>query len=190
MPSQAEVVNQVLNELGRLPVPDITQSSDAILISNKLTVLLPELLLRTDWNFAVKYVIDSSPLRTPISPEFLYNYQLPPDYNRLDRISWMTINFGLVYRIVDNVLMCNVFPIQYWYVINNIDLSVMSASFYRALVLYLAAETAMVITNDEKLALYLEKKYQQKMADAIRQNDMDRMVVSTPYQDFYRQTYI
>lgn len=190
MPSMADVVNQVLNEFGRLPVPDYTLDSSGILISNKVNVLLPELLLRTDWNFAIKFVVDSSPLSVPISPEYYYNYELPPDYNRLDRISWFTINFGLVYRIIDNVLMTNVYPIQYYYVQNNVDLGVISASFYRCLVLYVAATTCMAITNDEGLAKYLQSMYQQKMVDAIRQNDMDRMVVSTPYNDFNRQTYI
>lgn len=190
MPSMADVVNQVLNEFGRLPVPDYTQDQSGILISNKVNVLLPELLLSTDWNFAITYVIDSSPIIPPISPEYYYNYQLPPNYNRMDRISWFTINFGLVYRIIDNILMCNVYPIQYYYVVNNADLGVISASFYRALVLYVAATTCMAITNDEKLTAYLNVEYKNKRIDAIRQNDMDRQIFSTPYNDFDRSTYI
>lgn len=190
MPSLAEIVNQVLTEFGRLPIPDYTQDSSGILIANRVMTLLPELLLRTDWNFAIKYVTDDSPLSVNISPEYLYNYQLPPDYDRMDRVSWFSINFGLVYRIIDGVIMCNVRPIQYYYVVNNIDLNVMTPVFYRALVLYVAATTCSAITNDEKLRVILEKLYQQKMVDAIRQNDMDRMVVSTPYNDFGRPTYI
>lgn len=186
----AEVVNQVLNELGRNAVPDYTQDQSGTLIAAKVDVLLPELLLRTDWNFAITYVVDSSPIIPPISPEYYYNYQLPPNYNRMDRISWFTINFGLVYRIIDNILMCNVYPIQYYYVIDNVDLGMISYSFYRALVLYTAFVTAMPITNDEKLAAYLKAEYKEKLIDAIRQNDMDRMVVSTPVNDFDRQTYI
>lgn len=190
MPTQLDVVNQVLNELGRTPITDTANDVSGTLISNKINVLLPELLLRTDWNFAINYVTDNTPLTTLISPEFPYNYQLPADYNRMDRISWFAINFGLVYRIIDNVLMTNTRPIEYYYVRNTVDLNKISFSFYRALVLYVASVSAMSITNDEGLAKYLQVEYQQKLADAIRQNDMDRMVVSTPFNDFNRQTYI
>lgn len=190
MPTQVDIVNQVLNELGRQPISDISDDPASILISNKLNVLYPELLLRTDWNFAIAYVVDSTPLTTVISEEFPYNYQLPSDYNRMDRISWFSINFGLVYRIIDNVLMTNTYPIQYYYVRNNVDYTYMSAAFYRALVLYVASVSAMGITNNEKLAAYLQVEYNKKLVDAIRQNDMDRMVVSTPFNDFNRQTYI
>lgn len=190
MPTQLDVVNQVLNELGRSPIADVTNDPAGTLISNKIDVLLPELLLRTDWNFAIEYVTDDSPLTSVISPEFPYNYQLPANYNRMDRVSWMTINFGLVYRIIDGILMTNVRPVQYYYVTGTVDLSKISYSFYRALVLYVASVSAMAITNDEKLVAYLDGEYRQKLNDAIRQNDMDRMVVSTPYNEFYRTTYI
>lgn len=190
MPNQTQIVNQVLNELGRLPVTDITLSQDTVLISNKIDVLLPELLLRTDWNFAIKFVVDNTPLTVPISTEYPYNYQLPPDYNRIDRMSWFAVNFGLIYRIIDNVIMTNTKPIQYYYVTDTVDLSKISDTFYRALVLYVASASCMAITQDEKLAAYLKLEYREKLADAVRQNDMDRMITTTPYNDFNRSTYI
>ena len=190
MPTQIDVVNQVLNELGRLPVSDINDDNSSILISNKIDVLYPELLQRTDWNFAIAYVTDNTPLTTRISPEYLFNYQLPPNYDRMDRVSWLSINFGWVYRIIDDVIITNVRPIQYYYVVNDASLSVISETFYRALVLYVASASAPSITNNTGLVKYLKTEYIMKLNDAIRQNDMDRMIVSTPYNDFDRTTYI
>jgi len=192
MPTQLEVVNQALNELGRNAVQNINDLPESQLIANKLNVLLPELLLRTDWNFAIKFVQDNNPLTTNFSPDFLYTYKLPADYNRMDRFSWLTTGqaFGFYYRILDGLVLTNAKPINYYYVVNNIDYAFLPALFYRALSLYAAAETAMAITNKAELAKYLEVKYQQKIVDAMLQNDMDRYIQSTPYNDFDRATYI
>lgn len=192
MPSQLDIVNQTLNELGFPFVEVITQTAGSILIANKINILHPEMLLRTDWNFAIKYVSDNTPLTTLISPEFLYNYQLPPDYNRMDRFSWFAnaSSFGFYYRIIDNVIMTNSRPIQYYYVVNNADLSVISSLYYRALVLYCAAECAIVLTQNAPLTKLLEVKYQQKLNEAILLNDQERYIQSTPYNDFDRQAYI
>lgn len=186
----ADIVNQVLNELGRLPVADFTKDQAGLLIANKAIALRSEFLARTDWNFAIKYVTDNTPLTINISPEYPYNYQLPADYVRMDRISWFTISFGLIYRIIDNIIMTNVRPIQYYYVSNSALFSAFDEVSYRAFILYVAADICAPITNDEKLTAYLERKYRDKLADAIRRNDMDRQVLTTPYNDFLRQTYI
>lgn len=192
MPSQLDVVNQALNELGFPFVEVINQTPGSTLLANKINILHPEMLLRTDWNFAIKYVTDNTPLTTVISPEFLYNYQLPPDYNRLDRFSWFAnaASFGFYFRIIDDVIMTNSRPVQYYYVVNDADLGVIDPLYYRALVLYIAAESAVVLTQNEPLAKLLESKYQQKLSEAILKNDMDRYVQSTPYNDFDRQVYI
>ena len=192
MPAKLDVVNQALNELGFPAVQALTSTAASTLISNKLDILLPELLLRTDWNFAIKFVTNNTPNTVNISPDYLYNYALPPDYNRMDRFSWQlsTTAFGFVYRIIDQTLMTNVRPVLYYYVTANVDYSVITPLFYRALVLYVAAESAAVLTNNIGLAKILEGKYQQKMNEAIIENDQDRMIQSTPMNYYDRQSYI
>ena len=190
MPTKLDIVNQALNELGRLPVADLSNDQSATILGNTLDILLPELLLRTDWNFSIKYIANNTPLIVNISPEFAYNYELPPDYNRMDRISWQTVNFGLYYRIIDNVIMTNSRPLNYYYVPNIVDLATIPPLFYRVLVLYLAATKCMVLTQNEGLTKYLQTEYLGKLSDAIRQNDMDRYGQGTAYNDFNRQSYI
>ncbi len=188
MPTKLEVVNQALNEIGRLPVTNINDSDDSLLISGKLDVLLPEMLLRTDWNFAIKYIKDDTPLTVNFSPDFQYTYQLPSDYNRFDRAGYAQLTFP--YRLVDSRLLCDERPVSYYYVVNNVDYEVITPLFYRALSLYAAAKSAMALTNKEELTLYLENEYIRKLNDAILQNDMDRRVVSTPFNDFDRIVYV
>lgn len=191
MPSKLEVVNQILNELGHPPVASITNADDAsIIISPRCDLLANELLLRTTWNFAIKYVSNTTPLVNSFSPDFLYSYQLPSDFGSLDRISPQTTNFGLYYRIVDDMICTNSKPLNFYYVVNQVDYSAITIMFQRALVLYVAADVCNVLTNKEELARYLERKYEEKLNDAIRQNDMQRFVQSTPFNDFDRQVYI
>lgn len=191
MPSKLEVVNQILNELGRPPVADITNTDDAsIIISPRCDLLANEMLLRTPWNFAIKYISNTTPLPTSFSPDFLYSYQLPFDFGYLDRISPQTTNFGLFYRIIDDQICTNSKPLNFYYVVNQVDYSVISIMFQRALVLYTAADVCDVITNKEELTKSLEVKYEKKLNDAIRQNDMQRYVQSTPFNDFDRQIFI
>ncbi len=190
MPTKLDVVNQALGELGQAPVSNINDSPAAITISNKLDVLLPEMLLATEWNWALKFVNDNTPNTVNLTPDFPYNYTLPADYGRMCNFSWQTMNFGLYYRIMDGVIMTNSRPILYYYIVNNVDYAVIPAIFYRALSLYAAATSCDSITNNDSLSKKLQIKYENKLVDAIRQNDMDRYITSTPYNDFDRQTYI
>lgn len=191
MPSKLDVVNQILNELGREPVTSIVNTDDAsIIISPRVDLLANELLLRAPWNFAIKYISNTTPLVASFSPDFLYSYQLPFDFGYLDRISPQTTNFGLYYRIIDDQICTNSLPLNFYYVVNQVDYSVISVMFQRALVLYTAADVCAVLTNNEALTKYLEAKYETKLNDAIRQNDMQRFIQSTPFNDFDRQIYI
>ncbi len=123
-----------------------------------------------------------------LSPDFVFNYVLPFDFGRFFKFS--TNTFPLYYEILDNLLLVNVKPVQYYYVVNNVDYEVITALFYRALAIYAAADTCMALTQNAVLTKYLQEKYLENKSNAILQNDMDRDVTSTPYNDFDRQTYI
>lgn len=189
MTSKLTVVNQALQELGRLPVTAINDDDSAIVISNKLDALLPEMLLRTDWNFAIQYVSINTPLSSDFSPEFTYSYQLPFDFGRFDRFS-PTITYAGNYRIVDGMLLSNVRPVQFYYVVNNISYASIPALFERALVMYVSARTCMTLTNNVQLTTYLEGEYKEALMNAILSNDMERRVVTMPYNDFDRTTFV
>ncbi len=139
--AKIDVINQALLELGRLPVIQETDSKDAQVIGTKLDILLPVLLASTTWNFAIKFVYNNTPTTQVLSPDFVFNYVLPFDFGRFFKFS--TNTFPLYYEILDNLLLVNVKPVQYYYVVNNVDYEVITALFYRALAIYAAADTCI-----------------------------------------------
>lgn len=190
MPSQLDVINFAMTEIGRPPVTNPADQPSSTLMLAKLPALLNKFLQLTDWNFTIKFVVDNTPTVSPFSPDFLYSYQLPPDFMRFDRMSPLTTNFGLYYRFIDSLLCTNMKPIQYYYVSNDLDYQLLSPTAFIALSQYLASEVVMALTNNTTLTAYIKKKYEESLSDAMRFNDMERYVQSLPYNDFDRQTYI
>jgi hypothetical protein len=186
--AKIDIVNQALMELGSLPVIQVSDTQQATLINAKIDLLFPALLAQGPWNFAIKYISDSTPLTTQFSPDFLYAYQLPSDFGRF--FKWITNIWPLYYEFADGLLLTSIFPVQYYYVTNNIDFDKISILFYRALAIYVAADVAPVLTNNTVLAQYLYKKFEGERDNAYLQNDMDRLVEATPFNEYDRQTYI
>lgn len=185
--SKLDVINQAMIEIGRLPVTNENDSDASQLISAKIDLLLPLMLLETTWNFAVKYISDSTPNTQQFSPEYLYTYQLPFDYGRLFR--FQTNCWPLTYMITDGLLLTDILPIQYYYIVNSIDFDAFNALFYRALSLYTASDSCLVLTNNEQLTQYLAQKYEKAKSDAMLFNDMERDVRTVPYNDYDRTVW-
>lgn len=189
MPSQLQLVNRCLSELGRLSVSSITDSDDAKYVAAKINELYPELLLETNWNFAVVYRTDSTPLSTDFSPDFSYSYQLPGDFGRF--FKWAATGAQWpVYEFSDGLLLAQTLPVQYYYISNQVSFTVLTPLFSRALILYAAAKSAPTLTNNVSLMGYLERQYEKALVKAILQNDMERSVTTTPYNDFDRISYV
>jgi hypothetical protein len=191
MSSKLDVVNQVLSEIGRPPVASIANTDDAsLIISPRVDLLSQELLLRTQWNFAVIYKQDTTPLPVSISPDFPWTYQLPANFGSFAQTSPQNPNFGLYYRFINNYICTIANPIQYYYIVNQVDYTVITPLFSRALVLYTASDVCLSLTQNAQLTRYLKDKYMEKLDDALKQNDQQRYIQSTPYNDFNRSTYI
>jgi hypothetical protein len=189
MPSELQLVNRCLSELGRLPVVAITDSDDARYVAAKINELFPEVLLEANWNFAVKYITDDAPLTAIFSPDYSYTYQLPGDFGKF--FKWATTGAQWpVYQFADGYLLAQTLPVQYYYIVNSCSFSVLTPLFSRALILYAASKSAPTLTNNVALAQYLEKEYAKALSKAILENDMERSVTTTPYNDFDRITYV
>lgn len=191
MPSQLDVINYALTEIGRLPVVNAEDTQGSQLMLSKVDALLRKYLKLTDWNFAIKYVTDNTPVVSPFSDQYLYSYQLPADFGRFDRTGrQLSATFGLYYRLIDNFIVTNSRPFAYYYVVKQCSYGVIDDTSFIAMGLYLASECAMALTNDKLLVAYLKQSYGKALADAMRFNDMERFIQSTPYNDFDRQAYI
>lgn len=189
MPALIELVNRTLSELGRPNVDALGATPDAMYVQNKIIELAPEVLLEYRWTWAVKYITDSSPLTVNFSPDYVYSYQLPGDFGRF--FKWASTGAQWpYYEIVDGLMLANTLPIQYYYIISDADLTVWPPLPSRMLVLYAAAKSAPTLTNNIQLAGYLEGEYTKIRTRAIQQDDMERSVQSTAYNDFDRVQFI
>lgn len=191
--TKLDIINQVLNEISSASTDNVNDNDAALIISNKLDILLPELLCETDWNFATKYVDNNTPLVTDFSPQYRYSYALPPDFGRFDRFyNFSTYGAwgGLPWRIVDGQLLTNQRPIQYYYVVNNCAYGVLPPKFARALIMYCAAEVAAQLTENLIFLETLNGKSDQKIAEAVVFNDQERPIARVPYNDFDRPSIV
>lgn len=189
MPSQLEMVNRTLAELGRPAVQQIAGNANAEYIAAKIAELYPELLLSYTWTFATVYKYDDNPRSVNFSPDFTYTYQLPANFGQF--FKWATSGAQYpAYEFVDGLLLAQTRPVQYYYIVNDADYTVFPPLFARAVVLYAASESAPILTNDVQLATYLEKKFLMTLDKAIKQDAMQRSVVQVPYNDFDRILFV
>jgi hypothetical protein len=190
MPTQLQLVNRTLSELGRLSVSSIDESPDAEQANAKLLELAPELYELYNWSFLVKYIFDNTPLTANFSPDYNYTYQLPGDFGHF--FKWQaTGSQWPIYEIVDGLLLAQVKPVGYYYIVNQADPSVYSPLFARMLILYAAAKLAPTLTNNVQLTKYLESEHEKIKSQAITQDDMiGNPHSATPYNDFNRITFV
>ena len=189
MPSLLDLVNRTLSELGRESVSQVEDSPDSVAAQAKILELAPEVLLDYNWNFAIVYVANYSPETTNYSPDFVYSYQLPGNYGKFFR--WASTGSQWpFYEIVDGMMLANTLPIQYYYIANDVPFELWPPLVARQLVLYAACKLAPTLTNNMPLAGYLKGEYAEARTKAILENDMERSVQSTPYNDFDRITFV
>ena len=189
MPSELDLVNIALAELGRPVVTSLSDNESAQLLGKRIETLAPIQLLSYNWNFAIKYRSDNTPLVDNFSEDFVYTYNLPGDYGKFYK--WASIgNQHPSYQIVDGLLQTNEKPIKYYYIINNAGYEILPSLYAYALAIYAASELCLVLTNNIQLTSYLKQKHTEYINKAILENDMERAVTSMPYNDFDRTTFV
>lgn len=187
MPTQLQMVNMALNELGKPTVSNINDSPAAQQVAAFLTQCYPEVLLECNWNWGVKYVQDSSPLTENYSPDFMYTYLMPSDWGQFFKWSQGT---WPVYEFVDTFILANQTPIQYYYIVNNAPFALVPPLAARAIALYVASKAAPTLVNNAVFTKYLKDEYKIAKINAILQNDQQRLITSGPYNDFDRITFV
>lgn len=186
--SKLTVINEALLAIGAAPVANENETERSKFISEKLEHLLPILLLSETWNFATKYREDDTPITQNFSPDYRYTYQLPFDYGRFVQLA--NNRFVLDFVIIDRLILTNTKPFRYYYVVNTIDYSIMPPIFARTLALYVAADSAIPLTQNVQLAKLLNAQYLQEKTNALLLNNMERDIKSAPYNDFDRVMWV
>lgn len=180
--SKLTLINQALLELGLLSVAAVNESDAAKFIAAKLDSLLPNLLLTTNWHFALKYREDNTPLTENFSPEYPYTYQLPYDFGRFYHGGSQFVD----YQLIDGYVLSHSKPLTYYYTVNTVDYAVMPTYFARVLALYAAADSAIALTQNVQLAHLLESRYQQEKMNALLLESMEHGLMIAPHNDFDR----
>lgn len=189
MASLLDIVNYALAEIGKPNVSNVNDSDAAIYIQAKVLQLYKEVLLDYNWNFAIVYVANYSPLTVNFSPDYVYSYALPGDYGKF--FKWASTGAQWpIYAIWDAMMLANTLPIQYYYIKNDVPFEFWPPLVVRLLVLYVAAKSAPQLTNNVQLAQYLKAEYTEMRWKAIMENDQERSIQSTRYNEFNRITFV
>lgn len=152
-----KIVNMALSKIGAKTITDFSDKSD-IQLEDTYNHIRDKLLMRHPWNFAQA--------RDTIEPnddapdfEWDYEYDLPYDYLGNATLYESDADF----KIEGNTLLCNDNIIYLKYTAQITDVSAYSPLFIELLILELASELAITISNDQvmkdRLLLELEQKF-------------------------------
>jgi hypothetical protein len=201
--SETMIVNMALSRIGNtLQISDInTDTSTAGDQARLHYVNARDSLLRSHpWNFAIKRAELSSDATAP-SFEYGYAFPLPNDCLKVIRTSWEATGWSnrdeavrvfwdansIPYRIERHssgatALLCNEDSVSIEYVAQVVDTAVFDPMFTDVLVARLAAEFAMPLADNPRLAQQMWDLYARKLSEARvmdAQEGSSREVVDT-----------
>lgn len=168
-----KVCNMALGKIGAAKITAISDKAD-INLQQIYDLTRDKLLVRYQWNFAMAREEltpnDESPLF-----EWAYAYDLPMDFLGRPEL----YNSKAEFAIEGLTLLCNDDIVQLKYIAQITDPSMFSPLFTECFILGLAAELAVIITNDQKLKEALLIEQRNKMLDAMLINSYDNNLAET-----------
>jgi len=171
---QVTICNLALSKLGEQSITSLDDGSlEARFCSLHYPVVLQQILLLNNWNFATKQAQLTQLSSTPLFG-WSYAYQLPADYSRMNQFNGFNLGDSLhSYEIQGNTLLTNDDQAQITYISNSPDQSLFTPGFCRAFVLLLASELCKPLAGTENLktALLAEFKTTMSAASQIDSND-------------------
>ncbi len=175
------VVNQVMNELGRQGVSSTTDDPWAVVIAQQLPGNLVYILQQTQWNFANQFYYTNSPNISSPTPQWLYSFSLPPDF-----LNFQTQYINLMYQVIGNVICANQNFIDFYYIKNITDFTVLPQWFIQLLVYYTAWKVAKPLTLNVAVAQEEKDNYLRELTSAKWQNISLNPVCEAPFNKYDR----
>lgn len=179
--NHVQIVNQCMFEMGRLAIVQSTDDPWALMISQRIPNDIPYLLERDNWNFALKYISQTTPDVYNPSPDWLYAFTLPPDWLRV-----ANMRTELAYTIMGNQMLVNENFIQYYYVANVLDITTLPYFFQKLLVFYICSRVAKPLTQDLELQRDMQTAFDRELSTARQQNAFAIPVWPSPYNPYDR----
>lgn len=167
MTTETDICNLALSRIGHdrqiSDINEATKEGDLLRLHYSMT---RDALLRSHpWNFAIKRAELASVDTTP-SFEFDYVFALPTDCLRVLRTSWEAQNIDAEYRIEGRYLLTNEAAVKIEYIGRITDPAQFDYLFIDIFAQRLAAECAMPLINDARVAQSALQIYGQKLSEA------------------------
>lgn len=162
MPSQTDVLNDALSQIGATVITGIDDGSiNANHCKRMYPALLDDLLRSHHWNFAMRRAVLVADAAAPLF-EFAFSYTLPTDSLKIveyNGASLDTTNLSLFesttvsrYKIEGRKLLTNDGEVKIVYVARVTDPNVWDSLFYQVVAGWLASKLASAITKDARMA--------------------------------------
>ncbi len=187
MSTQIEIINNALICLGQLPIDSISEPNLAI----QSVIRLYEMIVQNSfaqhpWKFSLKTVelAEASPAIEPITETYSRVYHLPADYIWC----WRTYPLNFDYRIQGKLLYTNASPTFKMIYVARVAPGLFPAYFSLYVSYELAAQSALLVTeNDTLVQIWSQKAAQQLMLAQNRDSSQqpNDSVAYDPYWSFH-----
>ena len=165
MASVVDVCNRALDKLGHGPITSLEDGTTAANLCNRGWPLTRDQVLRDHpWNFAIKRVITSPLVTTPLWG-FSYQHQIPSDMLRLLDICDLSTG---EYQREGDVILANDEALRIRYVAKITDPNKYDSLFLDAVAARLAFELCEALTQSNSKKEILWNEYQEALTTAKR----------------------
>lgn len=179
MATNLEIANQALLELGSTAITqadfDTPTSASAKVVSPAFSSVLNEVL--SDYDFPVlRVVVELASAGVPaVDTEFDYYFNLPADFNFLNKVTTTEGFLWDAYRIEGSTLLANETPIYLHYTKTITDASVLPDYIVPAIIYKLAARIAKPLTGEINEREMMNREYEKAFKRAKRRASQDKV---------------
>lgn len=190
MASVIQVCNRALTKLGAARIVSIDDDVKAArALKSAFDDVRDDELRGHRWQFAMRRITLAA-LSTAPAFGYAYQYQVPPDFLRLDMVddrfpdAVMDNYIGaetLDYALEGNLILTDIAaPLKLRYVAQITDPTAWDANFREALACRLAAELAEDLTQSNQKRQLAWQEYDRAIRQAIRSNAIEKLPVAPP----------
>lgn len=162
-----DICNIALSKIGAAKITAMSDKSD-ISLQNIYNQARDGLLIKYPWNFA-RAREELTPNDEAPAFEWAYAYDLPMDFIGRPEL----YNSKAEFIIEGLTLLCNDDKIQLKYTAQVTDVTMYNSLFIECLILGVASELAVIITNDQRLKDSLAAEQRVKLYNAFLLNEYD-----------------
>ena len=163
MPTKIEIINNALICLGQPQVDAVTDPNPIIQgVVNTYDMIIDDCLSIHPWKFALKTVELTENPADPITQNYGYTYNSPGDLIQ----PWRNWPLSLNYKIQGSLIYANISPPWKWMYVASVEPAVFPQYFALYVAYQLAADTAMLLTQNMDLVQLWEGKASKQLMKA------------------------